>query len=298
MHSACRPAAVMVRNAVGRLSGKSLTLLRSGTSNWEPPIGPTQWNEWIDSTSETVGSAVTDVVVLPPSDPHRRRFALVLLDTDQHPVGFVKWTRNPANSLGLEAERRFTSNPPTHFTVPRLLEHATVDGWSFTINEMLTPGPHRPARLTRHERRLIAEEIHTSLTGTAAGGEDDVISHGDFAPWNVRRLATGSIAVIDWEAVRRTPVAADETWHVVTSTLAVGGSPTRAADRARKELGHHDEAAIDRAVTYLLRRGAEQPPEVDSTVDRSVSLIRFEHSIDQALKRISPERRTGDAPPH
>jgi hypothetical protein len=283
-HSACRPGAVRIGNAVGRLTGISLRLLRVGTVPWEPPIDGATWDEWLDSSSSTVGAEVRNVAILPAGDPHRRRFALLLLDMNDLPIGFVKWTRNPPNALGLEAERRLSTDPPRHFMIPRLLKHDTVDGWAYTINEMLPSGPHRPADLATSERRSLAEEIHTRLAGIA--GSDDVVSHGDFAPWNVRRLATGAIAVIDWEDVRPSPAAADELWNVVTSALAVKGSSTQALGRVRSELSHYDDAALARAARFLQRRGDEQPPEVDHTVERSTRLLRFERSISEVLRLI------------
>jgi hypothetical protein len=283
-HSACRPGAVRFANAVGRLTGTSLRLLKIGTGSWEPPVDRDAWDGFLDSSAVTVGAEVKNVVVFPASDPHRRRFALLLLDIDDVPIGFVKWTRNPPSPLGLEAERRLSAEPPRNFMIPRLLEHGTVADWAYTINEMLPPGPHRPADLATGERRVITEEIHRRLAGIAEG--DEVMSHGDFAPWNVRRLASGSIAVIDWEDVRPAPAAADELWHVVTSTLAVGGSSEEAVARVRGELRHFDDAALGRAARFLQRREGEQPPEVDHAVERSRRLIRFEASISAALSSI------------
>ncbi len=283
-HSACRPSAVRVGNAVGRLTGISLRLLRMETVPWEPPVDAAKWSEWLESSSGTLGVKVKNVAILPAGDSHRRRFALLLLDMNDVPIGFVKWTRNPPNPLGLEAERRLSSDPPRGFMIPRLLEHDTVDDWTYTINEMLPAGPHRPADLAPSERRVLVEEIHARLAGIVQS--DDVVSHGDFAPWNVRRLATGSIWVIDWEDVRPSPVATDELWNVVTSTLAVKGSPAQALARVRSELSHHDDAALTRAARFLQRRGDEQPPEVDHTVERSDRLLRFERSISEVLGSI------------
>ncbi len=283
-HSACRPGAVRVGNAVARLTGLSLRLLRIGTVPWEPPFDSATWADWLDTSSNTVGAEVRNAVLLPADQRHRRRFALVLLDTNDIPIGFVKWTRNPPNPLGLEAERLLSADPPRHFMIPRLLKHDTVDGWSYTINEMLPAGPHGPANLVTADRRLIAEEIHTRLAGIDES--DDVVSQGDFAPWNVRRLASGTIAVIDWEDVRPSPAAADELWNVVTSTLAVKGSSSQAVRRVRSELSHYDDAALARAARFLQRRGEEQPPEVDHAMERSTKLLRFERSIGKVLRSI------------
>ena len=280
-HSACRPAAVRVGNAVGRLTGVSLRLLRMGTVPWEPPVDAATWDVWLDSSSATVGAEVRNVAVLPAGDQHRRRFALLLLDVNDVPIGFAKWTRNPPNPLGLEAERRLSADPPRRFMIPRLLNDGTVDGWSYTINEMLPTGPHRPANLTTSERRSLAEEIHTRLARIAES--DEVVSHGDFAPWNVRRMATGSIAVIDWEDVCPSPTAVDELWNVVTSTLAVSDSSTQAFERVRSELSHYDNVALARAARFLQRRRDGQPPEVDHAVERSRRLLQFERSISEVL---------------
>jgi hypothetical protein len=280
-HSACRPLAVLAGNAIGTASRLSIRPFRTGRADWSPPLPDHEWEEWLASAGRLVDTDVASVVVLPPGDVHRRRFSLILLDGKNRPVGFVKWTRNPPNPLAVAAERILGDAPLRHFSVPRLLAHQATNGWTCSINEMLPPGPHRPARLDSGTRQLIVAEIHRHLTGLATGPWP--ISHGDFAPWNVRRLSTGTVAVIDWEDVRPAPVATDELWHVVTATLSTGGSAADAIGRVESELTHHDSGALAAAATFLRRREIEQPREADATIRRSAALLAFERAISEAL---------------
>lgn len=47
--------------------------------------------------------------------------------------------------------------------------------------------------------------------------------HGDFAPWNVRRLSDGRVAVLDWENLAWAPPNADSVYYRMTAAALFGG---------------------------------------------------------------------------
>ena len=51
--------------------------------------------------------------------------------------------------------------------------------------------------------------------------------HGDFAPWNLRQLRGGSLALIDWEDAGFGPPGADEVFYQATSAALWGRPPVR-----------------------------------------------------------------------
>lgn len=283
-HAACRPSAVVLSNLIGLASRFWLWPLRAGATEWNPPFGFTEWAAWAKQASDSVGAEVGQWLVIPSASPHRRRFAMILLDEQRRQRAFVKWSRNPPNELALAAEERLVADPPAYFVAPTLVDHGTVEGWSYTINEALPPGPHRPAALTAGDRRALVEEIHERLRDL--GPTDSVVGHGDFAPWNVRELSSGQVAVIDWEQVGPTPVATDELWHVITMALATGKSVEVAVSRAVNELVHHDASTLHDAASFLAGREDRQPPETDDSIPRSASLLGFESRISEALQRL------------
>ena len=59
--------------------------------------------------------------------------------------------------------------------------------------------------------------------------------HGDFAPWNLRRLRDGSLALIDWEDAGFGPPGADEVFYRATSAALWGHRPHRSEAREAVE---------------------------------------------------------------
>jgi aminoglycoside phosphotransferase (APT) family kinase protein len=49
--------------------------------------------------------------------------------------------------------------------------------------------------------------------------------HGDFAPWNLRRILRGPLALFDFEDARYAPPEADRTYWRLTSAVLQGRTP-------------------------------------------------------------------------
>jgi hypothetical protein len=255
-----------------------------GREEWELPVDKTVWAEWLGGARRLLRASDVTTIVVPALDPHRARFHVLLLDETLRQLAFARFTRNPHSELGLAAERSFTDTRPTGFWSPRLLDHGAADGWFFTLTEALPPGPHRPAVLGAAQRRDIASEIRERLTPLLGNGRP--VAHGDFAPWNVRKLTSGAVAVLDWEEARPAPSAADELWHALTVVLSAGGSAARAVEAIQRDLDYlSPEQLIDAVEFWALREKEAPPPEVleSDVTELTATLVSFKARLSEAF---------------
>lgn len=248
MHGACRAVAVAAHNFTGALAALSIKFVPGRGVDWSPPteLGQleTVTRKLIASTDRTPSWWVVQV----PSDRRRRRFNLLVLDKDRRPLSFIKLTTNPLNALAVRAQSIFSERPPTTFWAPSLLFSGRLEGWSYTA---LTPMPnvaHWPARLTPSGRHAIVEEFQ-QLIGHSA---DALPIHGDFGPWNVRRMANSVLAVVDWEEMTFGPPAADELWHSVCRWAERRSANSIQAVLA--ELPHYSSGTIRGAARFWVDR--------------------------------------------
>lgn len=217
MYAACKPLPVMFHKMVGHAAERALRTVAPRRTDWIPPMSAEAWRSVMDTASRAVGRRVADVIVQLPADERRRRFNVVLLDNEATAIGFAKFTTNTMNPLEIEAMRLLNRARPESFVYPRLLDSGALGEWSYRISSHLPPQPHGPAWLDPSQRRRIVAEIQTIAAPIAEAGSFPV--HGDFGPWNVRRLRDGSVAVIDWEEMTTGPKAADDLWHAVHQAL-------------------------------------------------------------------------------
>jgi hypothetical protein len=101
---------------------------------------------------------------------------------------------------------------------------------AFPRLEALTPQLHRAPR--NPPLGLITAEIQRALAslpradGTPAHWQP---IHGDFAPWNLRRVTSGRLVLINWEDVSWGPPGADEVFYRATqSALGLAAAPATA----------------------------------------------------------------------
>lgn len=106
----------------------------------------------------------------------------------------------------------------THSTTPRnwdaltyLEGEAGPSGWAKVVEES---GLSEFARMLRDYHQAVAEwhpreEITWYDGSTGAGGEGEIVCHGDYGPWNVVWRGTTPTGLIDWEYARVAPPAHD-----------------------------------------------------------------------------------------
>ena len=196
----------------GLLAGGSIALVPGVDVKWEPPMGPQLFADWLDRVSEILKARVSGWVIQLPADRRRRRFNLLALDTAGTPVAFAKFSTNPPNPLTLAALKRFETEPTKQFWSPVLLASERVGDFEVVVSTAMPNRPHAPAFLSPVDRRAVLLEMQDRLSDLVS---PQVFTHGDFAPWNVRRFRNGVVAVIDWEETMPGVELADELWFVV-----------------------------------------------------------------------------------
>ena len=157
---------------------------------------------------------------------------------------------------------------PKTFKAPECLllgEHA---GWHYLALTALPVRPHRPPRHARLEP--VVREIDAALHTLPRGAETPAHwrpMHGDFTPWNLRRLDDGPLVLFDWEDAGWGPPGADVVLFR-SSEAALGHrvdseSPHREAlaywqERLRAKSG--SDSAGGSKVTRLLRQVLRMAP--------------------------------------
>lgn len=232
--------------------------------DWRAPVSTPAFDNWVEMIEDRLRNQIEGWVVNLPADRRRRRFNLLLLDRSRQPIAFAKFTANPPNPLALSVLDEFSNNPPADCWVPGLLAHGLVEDFSYVVTSAMPNLSHKPARLNWEVRHQLVRELQENLQHLVA--PRSVVVHGDFGPWNVRRLRDGRIAVVDWEEATEGMVGADELWHSVC-VHAPSDSVDRARALVRAELPFLSEAQIEAAAGFWLSRlGRPQPQEIDPTI--------------------------------
>lgn len=282
MHAACRPTGLALAWFTGQTTRSSLL-----SALWpeEPsPLPDLDWEEWAERWVDGASRPSRWIVGL-PADRRRARFHLLVTDTSDRPIAFAKFTTNQERPHVVEARRALESSGPKSYWTPRLLGQGTIGGWSFTLDEPIPTGFHGPARLTADDRMTITREIQVALAPRLRPPAGEAGMHGDFGPWNVRRLADGRIAVLDWEEVTTGPKAADSLWHSVHVALLRRRRSSAGSIVAATGASPPDAAAAARF--WLERLAGPQPDEVTHDVDLSRREARLLRLKRHTLERIA-----------
>jgi Phosphotransferase enzyme family len=213
-----------------------------------------EWLELSDGWRRELG-AFDDVAGYSRLQASRTGLALVLLHKGS-PIAFVKLRQHDSVSLTNErlAMEAIWSYRPRAFQVPQPLRSGSAAGWHYLAAAPLPRGLHRPP--PNPPLAAILEEIDEALAGLPRPPEAPDHwrpMHGDFTPWNLRRLRGGSLVLIDWEEAGWGPPGADEVWYRAT-WAAVRRRPAAPCDRQE-------------AVQFWRERLARMPTLSESTRD-------------------------------
>jgi len=183
------------------------------------PMDEEEWLELSDAWRRELGS-FDDVVGYHRLQASRGGLALLLLHKGT-PMAFVKLRRDDSGSLLTEtiAMQAAWSYRPTTFQVPEPLRSGSASGWRYLACAPLPAGPHHPPR--NPPLPAILEEIEAALAGLPRPTRTPAHwrpMHGDFAPWNLRQMRGGSLALIDWENAGWGPPGADEVFYRATQS--------------------------------------------------------------------------------
>jgi phosphotransferase family enzyme len=178
---------------------------------WKPPMEEDTWrgllHEWESSLGHLQGFAVYH-----RRPAGRQGFNLLAL-RDGEPCAFLKLRAEVDIGLSneFEALRRVRDFGPRSFQAPQCLALGVREGWHYLALTPLPPRLHRPPR--DPPLHVVVQEIvaalHT-LPRDARVPPHWRPMHGDFTPWNLRRLDAGPLMLFDWEDAGWGPPGADE----------------------------------------------------------------------------------------
>ncbi len=216
----CRPLPLVAHHlwwaAVG-LAGPRL--LPGAAQEVEVGLSGGQWEALCADVARVIGPF--DSVALLGRRQETRPGAQGLLLREGRGVAFFK-VRPTAEPLAREQEATALLSPvPGRIRVPRPLGQGSAGDLHWAVCEALPPWPHRPAG-----DRLAAAALRQLLPALAGLPRPvDTPSHwtpmhGDFGPWNLRRVGTTTWA-LDWETSGYGPPGADEVyWQAARAALA------------------------------------------------------------------------------
>jgi hypothetical protein len=258
---------------------------------WLPPVDPGGLISWLQLAEDRLGARIADWAVQLPSDQRRRRFGLLLFDESGAALAFAKFVVGAAPRASLAAQQALTDRPPRLCWVPALLLSGTVGEWHYTLTSVMPQGPHSPAVLDPHGRAELVAEYQTIIAETVIPTSQLLVPvHGDFGPWNVRRLGDGQVAIIDWEEAGWGPQGIDELWHSIHTNILRHRAPSKVAEAVAAEMAHWDVPTVQNAIRYWLDWIAgEDPEEVAAGTGLSGRQTRQLERLRVILQAIEPE---------
>jgi hypothetical protein len=284
IHGACTRVGVMAHTISGLLSSIDVRLVPAQRTKWDAPCDPALLVAAIEQVSDATTQSPRGWVVQLPQDRRRRRFSLLLLDNDRRPFSFMKFTANSLNEKATALHRQFSRRPPSTFWAPGFQASGDDGSWYFLALATMPNLPHGPARLSAASRRNVLAEIQA--TGEVDGDPTLVPVHGDFGPWNVRRLANRRLAVVDWEELTSGPIAADELWHSVT-WWSQRTAPPSTVSKVLTELRLTPPADIGAAARYWVGRLSQpEGAEIDRDVVMAPRLAAYADRLRKCLEAL------------
>lgn len=284
VHGACTRLAVLAQTISGLLASFRVSLVPAQQTAWEPPCEPALVSACLDEVARVTGRSARSWAVQLPQDRRRRRFNLLLLDEERRPYSFIKFTANALNPRATAMHRRFAQEPPLAFWAPAYQASGDDGSWYYLALTAMPNLPHGPARLSAGARRRLLGEIQA--TGSADEGRTLVAVHGDFGPWNVRRLINRRVAVVDWEELTTGPPAADELWHSIT-WWTQRARPIVTVEKVLRELELIGQAEIGLAASYWMDRLSQpETAEIDQNVAMPPRLAAYSNRLEETLRLV------------
>ena len=214
----CKPAAVGAHHLAWLVTRCSGTAMIPGAR--QALRLPEAVDAVLSDVAEVVGG-IDSVAVLSRRQA-RRGAHLVLAYQASTPIAFCK-IADSSNAPTFDTEQRclraLSLLSPGPVVVPQLLAAGLAHGLQYTAMSALPPRPHRPAR---GDISAVVAWIQRGLANAIprTGPAHWRAIHGDFAPWNLRRLWFGDRTLFDFEDARYGPPLADTVfWNVATATL-------------------------------------------------------------------------------
>jgi thymidylate kinase len=260
LYPSCRPRALWGQRAAWMavtLCGPRVLFGRSAP--WRPSIDPGVWAELCAMWCARLGP-FDSMAVYERRQASRPGLALLLLHRGI-PVAFVKMRASGTESLCEEAGAHTAAwkARPRSFFVPEPLLSGTIGGWDYFAIAPLPPRIHYPPDDPPVD--AILSEVEGALADLHRPSDVPVHwrpMHGDFAPWNLRRVEGGGLVLIDWERAGWGPPSADRVLYRATEAVLRGTmtEPTGALEAIRFwqwQVANRPESDIDHAFTRALQ---------------------------------------------
>jgi len=220
---------------------------------WEPPMDHETWHELRSRLDEQVGPYDSWAAYLRRGG---RTGLLLLLLRKGTPVGFVK--ARAGGSAVIENEFRALTaahrSRPGSFVVLEPLGKGACGDWSYLISAPLPPRLHHrgdaaglPRVLADIQEALASHPKHSETPAHWAP------AHGDFAPWNLRRIARRGTYLIDWEEAGWAPPGSDMVYYAACASAL--GRPVRGFTIEPGEAARYCWAKVRSRVDDRLGRG-------------------------------------------
>jgi hypothetical protein len=153
---------------------------------------------------------------------HEGRYIALILDGDGRCSAVAKVARGDDADLALEYEagsiERFRAQLPPPITAPTILERSPG-------LLLLEPVAWRPRWRAWQIDEEVAGAMGALFKGTRETGPDFVgAAHGDWAPWNMLRTATGWV-LVDWEEATAAAPPFYDLCHFMVQSHALLGRP-------------------------------------------------------------------------
>jgi thymidylate kinase len=228
-------------------------------SAWWPPVDDDVWEELSAAWRERVGP-FDSMAVYQRRQASRPGLALLLLHRGT-PAAFVKLRTAGGESLCDEANAHSTvwRVQPRSFTVPEPLIYGTVREWEYFATAPLPPRIHYPPRDPPLDAVLREiEDALADLHRPPGTPEHWRPMHGDFAPWNLRRVGRAALVLIDWERAGWGPPHADRVLYRATEA-ALRGTEAGVPDALEAirfwqwKVASRPDSDVDHALTRVLQ---------------------------------------------
>lgn len=264
MYTPCRPKGRLAhRVAWAGLSAFGPAVLPGRSCPLRLPVSADRWLALSEQWKEKI-SPFDDIVLYNRLQSNRPGFIALLLQAG-NPVAFLKCHPSGGRELDIEAAavNMACRAAPSEFTAPAVIGRTSAEGWDTLAFEPLPPRLHRPLRAFPADALFddIARCLH-SLPRPAQTPSHWIPSHGDCTPWNLRRVSTGAVVLLDWERASLAPPGSDRVLYAATATAVLGLKPPK--------------LDYPEAVTYWQDRFGESPLEARDRALRHGTLQALE----------------------
>lgn len=197
-----------------------------------PPPVPRWWDAWVATVAEPViGPVAATAFRLPGSADYAPRVTSLLFDHDHRVVAFAKHLiRDQPSDLSVAAQTELMASPPSSFSIPRLLAEGRFEDRAFQMHAPLPPGKHTAPAPDPALIESVIDELQERLSRLPRADSvpgDYLPVHRDLLAINLRRMADGTLWLIDWDNVTWGPPLTDELAYWMGHVARLPGPTTR-----------------------------------------------------------------------